>query len=143
MRALVVRDRECAARAEVEKLAVARLLHAQIALLMQQSIDVHRRGRALNAILRQHDEMRVLAARQLDEARALRVEVLHRLHALRIIGTKALMVVVEVRQVDEHQLWVMPRRDCARRIDDPLGAADVGARSPELKQRERPQLLLQ
>jgi hypothetical protein len=75
VRDLVVGDRERAAGTTIEQLAVARLLHAQEPLLVQHAVDEHRRGRAFDAVLRQHDDMRVLRPRRSRSAARTRVEV--------------------------------------------------------------------
>ena len=57
----------------------------------------------------------------------------------RIVGAKALQVVVEMRQVDQRQRWRTAAADMQGGFRDPARRCDRRRRPPEIEQRKRPE----
>ena len=141
---LVVRHRERVAGAGVEHVAPELRAHAHQACLAQRAIHVHRAGDRRDAVLRNHDHVAPAALGLRDELAAHRVHLLEILLQPRVreVGSEALQVVVEVRQVHQVQARAVAVEDVDRALRDPLRRADVRHRPPEIEQRKSAELAL-
>ncbi len=101
------------------------------------------RSTSRDGVLGKHHDFCAELAGGVDDFAGFGVDQPHVLLDAWIVRPQALQVVIEVRQVDQHQRRPMFAQDFDRRIGDPAAAGDIGARPPELEQRKHAQPRLQ
>ena len=143
MRDLVIADREGARGDRVQHLGPVLLAHGEEAGVAERPVEVHRRVDGRDAVFGQHQDVQAFGLGGSDEVAGGRVEVGERLRHRRMGGVRpmALHVVVEVRQVDERERRPVGADHVPRGLGDPPRRGDGRAGTPELEQRERPELL--
>ena len=143
MRDLMVADREGARGDRVEHLGPVLLADRQEAGVAQRPVEVHRRVDGRDAVFGQHQDAQAFGLGGSDQVARGRIEVAQRLRHRRMgrVRPVALQVVVEVRQVDERQRRPVGADHVPRGLGDPPRRGDGRARTPELEQREGPELL--
>ena len=104
---------------DIEHLATILGAHRQEPGLSQGSIDVDRHADGRDPVLRQHDHPRPFPLGIGDERASDSIDLLETSCSQRIVGPKALQVVIEVRQIDERQGRGSGAPDMQGRIGDP------------------------
>src|SRR5207302_3740951 len=95
------------------------------------------------AVLRRHEHVRADLAGVPDQVGNETIDGAEGGAAARIVGSVALVVVVEVRQVHERQRRAVPAEDEPRGVGDPARRGEAGAGTPEVEEREWTQRTLE
>ena len=143
VRDLVIAHREHATGVQVERIAAKLLARGQQPGRMQRLIGVHHLRGLLDAVVAAHDHARIALVAGLQQVGDHTIEFAQLLSHMCAVGSLALQHVVHVRQIAQCQRGIVPLHHALRGLRDPLGAADVGARPPEVEQGEVAKLGLQ
>ena len=136
VRDLVVGDREGARGPRVQVLHARLRVDVQQAGAAQGAVDLDRALGGRDAVLAQDHDLVAAAAGVVDEVAEHVVELARGVQRLRALGAEALVVVVEVRQVDQQQVELLVVEHDLGRVGDPLRRLDVRRRAPVLEERE-------
>ena len=112
-------------------------------MLAQHAVDVDRARDLADAVLGEHDHVGASRLVELDQVATDRVDLPHVLQRRRRPRADPLQVVVEMRQIDQRQRGRVFDLHQLRGVGDPAGRGDRCARTPEVEERKRPELLLQ
>ena len=122
VRDLVVGDREGARGPRVQVLHARLRVDVQQAGAAQGAVDLDRALGGRDAVLAQDDDLVAAVAGVVDEVAEHVVELTRGVQRLRALGAEALVVVVEVRQVDQQQVELLVVEHDLGRVGDPLRA---------------------
>src|SRR3954451_21759932 len=101
---------------------------------------MHRLIHRSDSVFRQHDDARAAGLEMVDQVATDRINGAELRTNSWIVGTIFLERVVQVRQVDEIERWIVSVIHPAGGIGDPATGANRARGSPEFKQRECPKL---
>src|SRR6266705_7149469 len=117
----------------VQQLPTEFLAHRQEAGVAQHTVDVHWAAHLGDPILGKHDDVRAILLHMLYEFAAEGIDSVYIVPDRRMVGTEALQVVIEMRQIDQGEDWLVLVVDISRTVFDPLTRDNVCPRSPESK----------
>ena len=136
VRDLVIGDGEGLRRPRVEVLHPGLRVDVQQPCAAQRAVDLDRAASLGDPVLAEHDDLVAAGARVFHERAGDLVQLARGLQRLRPTRAEPLVVVVEVRQVDEQQVELLVVEHDLRRVRDPCRRLDVRRRPPVLEQRE-------
>jgi hypothetical protein len=122
---------------EIEVLHAVLGVHLEVTGAAQYPVEVDGPADVGDAVLGQGDHGASLGLGVLEQRGERRVEVGGGPERARVLGAEALQVVVEMRYIAQRQVGMPGAVEVPGRVDDLLAGDEVGARAPEVEQRER------